>query len=77
MGAPPSWGYLLNEVMKGHDMVRRGNAYTGETIYKFLNHIQKVGYKLNPFIVDVAETLWGHRWGNFIPLLITRTTQAC
>ena len=30
----------------------------GETIYKFLNHIQKVGYKLNPFIVDVAETLW-------------------
>ena len=22
-------GYLLNEVMRGHDMVRRGSMYTG------------------------------------------------
>ena len=60
--------------------------YTGETIYKFLNHIQKVGYKLNPFIVGVAETLWarGIELGSFIlivnhelppKLLILRRTK--
>ena len=66
-------GYVLNEVMKGHDMVRRGDPtlIQGETIYKFLNHIQKVGYKLNPFIVDVAETLWarGMEMKSFIPIV--------
>ena len=66
-------GYLLNEVMNGHDMVRRGKhgCIQGETIYKFLNHIRKVGYKLNPFIVGVAETLWarGIELGSFIPIV--------
>ena len=64
-------GYLLNEVMRGHDMVRRSNHHPiqGETIYEFLNSIQKVAYTLNPFIVSVAETLYerGHSVGKFIP----------
>ena len=38
-------GYLLNEVMRGHDMVRRGQGLIqGETPIQFLNKIQKVGY---------------------------------
>ena len=52
-------GYILNEVMRGHDMVRRGNhsCIQGETPITFLNKIQKVSYKLNHFIVGVAEEL--------------------
>ena len=66
-------GYLLNEVMKGYDMVRRSDPcrIQGETPIKFLNHIQKVAYKLNPFIVDVAETLQGQgiALGKFVPVV--------
>ena len=52
-------GYILNEVMHGHDLVRRGDPslIQGETPLKFLNKIQKVGYRLNSFTVNVAETL--------------------
>ncbi len=66
-------GYLLNEVMKGHDMVRRGNhaIIQGETPIRFLNKIQKVGYRLNPFIIDIAEMLYrqGISVGKFIPIV--------
>lgn len=66
-------GYLLNEVMRGHDMVRRGNplCIQGETPIEFLNKIQKVAYRLNPFIVEVAETLLkkGIAVGKFIPIV--------
>ena len=65
-------GYLLNEVMRGHDMVRRGvGLIQGETPYQFLNKIQKVGYRLNPFIVEVAETLFerGYQVGKFVPIV--------
>jgi len=66
-------GYLLNEVMKGYDMVRRSDPclIQGETPIKFLNHIQKVAYRLNPFIVDVAETLQekGIAIGKFVPVV--------
>ena len=65
-------GYLLNEVMKGHDMVRRGvGRIQGETPYQFLNKIQKVGYQLNPFIYGVAETLMkkGYKVGKFVPIV--------
>jgi DNA-directed RNA polymerase len=66
-------GYLLNEVMRGYDMVRRGNnrLIQGETPIDFLNKIQKVGYTLNPFIVGVAETLLerGIQVGKFIPIV--------
>lgn len=65
-------GYVLNEVMCGHEMVRRGNPslIQGETIFEFINKIQKVPYRLNPFIVDVALTLEerGIKVGKFIPI---------
>ncbi len=66
-------GYILNEVMKGYDMVRRSDPcrIQGETPITFLNHIQKVAYTLNPFIVDVAETLQerGIAIGKFVPVV--------
>ena len=65
-------GYILNEVMRGHDMVRRGGmgCLQGETPIDFLNKIQKVAYRLNPFILDVADTLMekGYAVGKFIPV---------
>ena len=53
-------GYLTNEVMRGHDMVRRGDptCIQGEAPVQFLNKIQKVAYTLNPFIVEVSEVLY-------------------
>jgi len=64
-------GYLLNEVMKGHKMVRGINPspLQGETPYLFLNKLQKVKYKLNPFIMEVAEALYdkGFTVGKFRP----------
>ncbi len=66
-------GYLLNEIMRGHDMVRRGdNGFIqGETPIKFLNKIQKVAYRLNPFIIDVAEELERRQIevGKFVPII--------
>ena len=65
-------GYLLNEVMRGHDMIRRGNncLIQGGTPLKFLNKIQKVAYRLNPFIVEVAEELERKQIdvGKFVPI---------
>ena len=66
-------GYLLNEIMRGHDMVRRGDGgcIQGEKPIAFLNKIQKVSYCLNPFIVKVAETLEERqvKVGKFIPVI--------
>ena len=66
-------GYVLNEVMKGHDMVRRGHPtpIQGETPITFLNKIQKVSYKLNTFIVGVAEELdrLERAVGKFLPIV--------
>ena len=66
-------GYLLNEVMRGYPMVRRGNPIRlqGATPVEFLNKIQKVAYTLNLFVVDVAETLLerGIQVGKFIPVI--------
>jgi DNA-directed RNA polymerase len=52
-------GYILNEVMRGHDLVRRGDPtlIQGEAPLAFLNKIQKVAFRLNPFIVEVSEEL--------------------
>ena len=65
-------GYLLNEIMRGHDMVRRSKSspIQGERPYEFLNKIQKVAYTLNPFIVEVAEILQekGIPVGKFLPI---------
>ena len=66
-------GYILNEVMHGHDLVRRGDPtrIQGETPITFLNKIQKVGYSLNPFTVSVAEHLQqvGISVGKFLPII--------
>ena len=66
-------GYLLNEVMRKHDMVRRGNnaSIQGEKPIAFLNKIQKVGYRLNSFIVNVAEQLYEQKIevGKFVPII--------
>ena len=68
-----SGGYILNEVMHGHDLVRRGDhsRIQGETPITFLNKIQKVGYSLNPFTVSVAEHLQqvGISVGKFLPII--------
>jgi DNA-directed RNA polymerase len=65
-------GYLMNEVMKGHYMVRRSESprIQGERPYAFLNKIQKVAYTLNPFTVEVAEILQrkGRAVGKFQPI---------
>jgi len=65
-------GYLLNELMEGHDLVRRGDPcrIQGEKPLAFLNKIQKVGYRLNPFTVKVAEELQRleRSVGKFLPV---------
>ena len=66
-------GYLLNEVMRGHDLVRRGHPVRiqGEKPLEFLNRIQKVSYCLNHFIVGVAEELDKREQpvGKFLPII--------
>ena len=66
-------GYLLNEIRKCHDLVRRGNptCIQGETPMAALNKIQKVAYTLNPFVTTVAEQLMdkGYSVGKFIPIV--------
>jgi DNA-directed RNA polymerase len=66
-------GYLLNEIMRGHDMVRRGDqgCIQGEKPIEFLNKIQKVAYTLNPFTVEVAEILQAKQRtvGKFLPIV--------
>lgn len=66
-------GYLLNEVMHGHEMVRRGDPtlIQGNTPLLFLNKLQKTAYTLNEFIVGVAEELMERQYkvGKFIPII--------
>ena len=66
-------GYLTNEVMKGHQMVRRGEdaLIQGNSPLLFLNRLQKVAYALNPFVVEVAEILMerGYKVGKFTPIV--------
>ena len=66
-------GYLLNEVMRGYEMVRRGNPtlIQGETPVEFLNKIQRIPFTLNDFVVSVAETLQERQIqvGKFIPIV--------
>ena len=66
-------GYLLNEVMRGHEMVRRGDGslIQGSTPLLFLNKLQQTAYTLNSFVVEVAEVLMerGYRVGKFLPIV--------
>lgn len=65
-------GYLLNEVMRGNDLVRRGNPtlIQGDTPIEFINRLQQTAYCLNSFVHDVAKELdkRGHKVGKFKPL---------
>ena len=64
-------GYLLNEVMLGHAMIRRSDPSTiqDERIFEYLNQIQRTGYKVNPFVAEIAQVLYdkGITVGKFIP----------
>ena len=66
-------GYVLNEVMHGHDLIRKTNPcpIQGELPLDFLNKIQKVGYRLNPFITTVSSHLQetGTSVGKFLPII--------
>ena len=66
-------GYILNEVMQGHELVRRGDhaLIQGEIPLSFLNKIQQVKYRLNPFIVNTAMLLEerGVSVGKFLPIV--------
>jgi DNA-directed RNA polymerase len=52
-------GYLTNEVRRGNKLVRTFGVpcLQGETPLAFLNHLQKVAYRINPFILEVANRL--------------------
>ena len=67
-----SGGYLTNELMRGHELTRRGNHHIkhGETPLKFLNKLQKVRYRVNTHVLEVARHFRdkGTRVGKFIPL---------
>ena len=66
-------GYLLNEVMRGYPLVRRGDPtrLQEEAPIEFLNRIQKVAYQINPFTYGVAEELvkLERSVGKFLPIV--------
>ncbi len=65
-------GYLTNELMRGHELTRRGNRTLkhGDIPLKFLNKLQKVKYRVNNHVLEVARHFRdkGIRVGKFIPL---------
>ena len=66
-------GYYLNDLTRCHQLIRRSNGglIQGEIPYEFINKIQQVSYKLNPFIVKVAKELEerGVSVGKFRPVI--------
>ena len=66
-------GYYLNDLTRCHNFIRRTGSplIQGEIPYEFLNKIQQVSYKLNPFIVGVAKELEerGISVGKFRPVM--------
>ena len=52
-------GYYLNDLTRCHNFVRKSEhtLIQGKIPYNFINKIQQVSYKLNPFVVDVAKEL--------------------
>ena len=59
-------------MMKGHDLTRKGNPFIihGETPINFLNKLQRVKYRVNSHILQVAVEmrLRGRIVGKFIPI---------
>lgn len=66
-------GYLTNEVRRGNKLIRTfgPSRLQGDKPLEFLNHLQKVGYRINPFILQVAQRLEDDAYkvskGKFIP----------
>ncbi len=50
-------GYYYNALMKGHELTRRGKSTLthGELPLKFLNKLQKVRYRVNNHVLNVAH----------------------
>ena len=65
-------GYLTNELMKGHELTRRGNPTLqhGKLPIAFLNKLQKVRYRVSSHVLDTALYLRdrGTMVGKFIPI---------
>jgi len=65
-------GYITNRMMRGHDLTRRGNPLIihGGTPMAFLNKLQKVKYRVNNHVLEVAEKFkeMGRVVGKFIPI---------
>jgi DNA-directed RNA polymerase len=65
-------GYLTNELMRGHQLTRRGNQTVkhGDTPIQFLNKLQKVKYRVNTHVLEVARHFKerGIAIGKFIPI---------
>ena len=65
-------GYVVNRLMKGHDLTRRSNPFVihGELPIAFLNKLQKVKYRVNTHVLGVAEEFerTGRVVGKFIPI---------
>ena len=66
-------GYYLNDLTRCFNLIRKTDhgLIQGEIPYEFINKIQKVSYKLNPFIVEVARELEerGISVGKFRPVI--------
>ena len=66
-------GYYLNDLTRCHNFVRKSEhtLIQGKIPYNFINKIQQVSYKLNPFVVDVAKELEerGISVGKFRPVM--------
>ena len=65
-------GYLINRLMKGYELTRRGNVHLkhGNTPISFLNKLQKVRYRVNTHTLKVAKHFEsrGMSIGKFIPI---------
>ena len=65
-------GYLTNQLMKGHELTRRGNPTIrhGRIPLEFLNKLQKVSYRVNKHVLYTARCLRdrGRVVGKFIPI---------
>ena len=65
-------GYITNELMRGHELTRRGNPSLkhGNIPIAFLNKLQQVKYRVNTHVLDTAKHFneRGISIGKFIPI---------
>jgi DNA-directed RNA polymerase len=65
-------GYFTNQLMKGHELTRRGipTLKHGNIPLAFLNKLQQVRYRVSTHVLEVANTFYdkGRVVGKFIPI---------